>query len=971
MSGQHRFVTLMVAVLLATATQTFAQGRQAGTVRGTTYDSTRLALPGVTITVKSIALQGERVSVSGATGAFEFLGLPPGLYDINFELDGFNTVAESARVPLGGVVGVNVEMEPGQLAESIQVTAVVPSALASTEASHNLRAEDIDRLPTGRNLFRIAELAPGLTANTPTSGQVTINGAFAYDNVFLIDGVDTNDNIFGDSDDLFIEDAFEEVQVLTSGLSAEYGRFSGGVINAITKSGGNVFSGSFRSNLYKPDWTTQTPFEVDNGINRTGTLANNSTYETTIGGPIVQDRLWFYYANRIQREGNVATFDETGVGYDDEAKNDRNLIKLTGRVAGSHTLEGSYLQNSTDETGPTFPFTIDPAGLRNRQVPNDLIVAKYRGAATRSLFTEFQVSRKQFGFRNSGGTDTNIVESPFLTLTQSFGHYNAPYFDANDPQNRDNLQFTGSATYFADTGSLGTHSIKSGFEHFTSTLQGGNSQSATGYVFYTDYAVDGTGAPLTDAGGRLMPTFIPGATQQENWRPVRGATLDIRTLSFYVNDSWQAGSHLSFNLGVRAEKNDSEATGNLVGIDTSSIVPRLSMAYDPTGDGKVTFHATYGHYAGKFGEAQFNQNTNVGSPDLLIGIYTGPEGVGRDFAPGFDPDNYQTVVGFFPVQNVFFEDSLKTPPTKELTFGGGAAIGRRGYTRVTYIHRTVSNFVEDFLTLDGGATTIVEEGQNFGTFTNKIFQNTDLLSRNYDAVEFLGRYQATDRFVLDASVTVQINNEGNFAGEAANQPAISSRAFDYPEITPANRYYPTGRLNGFQKHKTRVWAIYNLGLGDAGAVDIAALWRYDSGRVFDLAATGVPTNATQQQVLNSLGYANGPSSGTVYFDAGRGSGQHTGYGLLDLSFTYSIPVWQSLGPWFKAEIYNVLNNATQIGANTSISVDPNSPLDEFGIPTGYLEGSRFGEATSVNHYPQYLPGLDGLRTFRMSLGFRF
>ena len=269
MSG-HRLFTIIVAALLATATQTFAQGRQVGTVRGTTYDSTRLALPGVTITLKSAALQGERVAVSGATGAFEFLGLPPGLYDILFfVLDGFSPVTESARVPLGGVVGVNAEMEPGQLAESIQVTAVVPSALASTETSHNLRAVDIDRLPTGRNLFRIAELAPGLTANTPTNGQVTINGGFAYDNVFLIDGVDVNDNIFGDADDLFIEDAFEEVQVLTSGLSAEYGRFSGGVVNAITKSGSNDFSGSFRSNLYKPDWTTQTPFEVDNEINRT------------------------------------------------------------------------------------------------------------------------------------------------------------------------------------------------------------------------------------------------------------------------------------------------------------------------------------------------------------------------------------------------------------------------------------------------------------------------------------------------------------------------------------------------------------------------------------------------------------------------------------------------------------------------------------------------------------------------------
>ena len=242
--------------------------------------------------------------------------------------------------------------------------------------------------------------------------------------------------------------------MLTSGISAEYGRFSGGVINAITKSGGNCFSGSFRSNLYKPDWTNRTPFEVDNGITRTGTLANNSTYETTLGGPIVQDRLWFYYANRIQREGDVATLNETGIGYDASAKNDRNLIKLTATAAPGHTFSGSYLRNSTDETGPTFPFTIDPAGLRNRQVPNDLIVATYRGATTSRLFTEFQVSRKQFGFRNSGGTDTNIVESHFITLTQSFGHYNAPYFDANDPQNRDNLQFTGSTTYFADTGSF-------------------------------------------------------------------------------------------------------------------------------------------------------------------------------------------------------------------------------------------------------------------------------------------------------------------------------------------------------------------------------------------------------------------------------------------------------------------------------------------------------------------------------------
>ena len=107
----------------------------------------------------------------------------------------------------------------------------------------------------------IAELAPGLTANTPNADQVSISGAFAYDNVFLVDGVDINDNLFGSPDNLFIEDAIEETQVMTSGVSAEYGRFSGGVINAVTKSGGNEFSGSFRTDLGNPEWRDENPFE--------------------------------------------------------------------------------------------------------------------------------------------------------------------------------------------------------------------------------------------------------------------------------------------------------------------------------------------------------------------------------------------------------------------------------------------------------------------------------------------------------------------------------------------------------------------------------------------------------------------------------------------------------------------------------------------------------------------------------------
>ena len=742
----------------------------------------------------------------------------------------------------------------------------------------------------GRDIFMISELAPGVTDNAPSGGQLTINGGFGYDNVFLIDGVDVNDNIFGTANDLFIEDAIEEdaieeTQVLTSGISAEHGRFTGGVVNTITKSGGNEFSGSFRTNLYKPDWTALTPFEKANGEDdRTGDLSDNTTYETTIGGPLVRDRLWFFYANRVERVADDQAFGVTAIGYARTTNNDRNQLKLTGTIAPGHVLEGSYMRNSTAQGRPSFSFSIDPAATINRTLPNDLWVATYRGAMSSRLFTELQVSRKKLGFRGNGGTLTDIVESPILTLTQRLAHYNAPYFDAADPQDRDNRQITGSATYYLDTPtSIGTHSIKGGFEHFRSTLRGGNSQTATGFVFDADYAIGADGTPVLDADGRIEPVFVPGANLLEDWRPVRGATLDIDTVSIYVNDSWNVGSHLSLNLGLRAESVDSQAKGGISGIDTSTVVPRLAAAYDPAGYGRVTIQTTYGHYAGRYSEAKFSQNTNVGAPDLLLGVYTGPAGQGRDFAPGFDPANYTTVFGLFHKQNVIFGDGLSSPLTKELTVSAGTTLGSRGHTKVSSIRRTTSDVVEDFFTIDGGATTVVGDGQSFGTFENRVFRNTDALERNYDALQFQGRIQVTDDFLIDGSWTMQLRNDGNFEGEATNQPAISSPAFDYPEITPAARYYPTGRLDAFQEHKLRMWGTYSRDLGGAGAVDLAGIWRYDSGRVYSIAATRQGLSAIQASILSSLWYASGPDPRTLYFSDGRGSGTFKGYGVFDLS----------------------------------------------------------------------------------------
>ena len=96
----------------------------------------------------------------------------------------------------------------------------------------------------------------------------------------------------------------------------------------------------------------------------------------------------------------------------------------------------------------------------------------------------------------------------------------------------------------------------------------------------------------------------------------------------------------------------SEATGDIIGIDTSSIVPRLALAWDVAGNGKQVAHVTYSHYSGRYNEAQIGGNNNVGNPDRTFGIYAGPRGQGRSFAPGFNPANYVIVDGRFPTANV-------------------------------------------------------------------------------------------------------------------------------------------------------------------------------------------------------------------------------------------------------------------------------------------------------------------------------
>lgn len=935
-----------------------AQGVQTGTLQGTATDTQGGVLPGVTVSVESTALQGVRTTVTDDNGVYVLRGLPAGAYTIKFDLSGFQPVSQKAEVRVGSPSQVDASLGVAGQAENITVSAnPIEAVVTSTASTANFKYNEIQTLPSGRNPQAIAQLSPGLTTNTPNAGQITISGAFAYDNVFLVDGVDVNDNLFGTQNNLFIEDAIEETQILTSGISAEYGRFSGGVVNVVTKSGGDLFSGTFRANLANDSWQKRSPFEESRGIQKSDKV--NPVYEGTAGGPILRQRLWFFGAGRYLNTENLQTLNQTGLPFTGTNTEKRGQIKLTTTVANNHTFAGTYTRVARDTIRVALGQSGDPRVIEHPNFPNDGWILNYRGVLSPRLFADVRASRKTFGFRNSGGLGTAITDSPFLTLASPTVHYNAPYFDATDPEDRNNYQVAGSLSYFLSTKGTGSHDVKGGFEVFNSTRTGGNSQSPTSYVFDADYVGTLTN-PTLDSSGRFIPIFTPGETLLENYIATRGAQVDTRTLSFYLQDTWKASRHLSIDAGFRYEKVDGEATGGLTTVDTSAIVPRLAASYDIKGDGRLVAQATYAWYAGKYSESQFAQNSTVGNPTFILSIYEGPEGQGLDFAPGLNPANYSIIDGQFPLANIKVASGISSPITKEVTLSLGAAIGK-GFVKGTFINRNASNFVEDFINLTTGTTTVTEGGVDFGTFNNTVFDNSDIPTRDYRALQFQGRYQVFSMLGLYANYTAQLKNDGNFEGEGVNTPGSSSIFGDYPEAFNEARNYPTGRLNDFQRHKIRAWAVYTQKLGRFGNIDIAPLYKYDSPTTFSLQAASVPLSAIQQGLLAP--YDSRPANQTLFFGE-RGSEFFAAAHLMDLGINYEVPVYRTLKPYVKFDLFNVFNNKKLLQWNTTIRPDPASALDSLGLATGYIRGATFGQATANVSYP-------AAYRWQVAFGFRF
>src|SRR5687767_9249426 len=315
-----RITGLLLAFALAVTGLAAAQERF-GALSGKVTDQQNAVVPGVTVTTTNTQSGETRVFVTGADGMFRAPDLVPGRYTVKFELSGFSSAERAdVLVLLGREFELNTQLNVGAQTETVQVVGEATPLIdtRSTVIGHNVTAEEFDRLPKGRSFQSVAFSAPSVSQGE-IEGGIQVNGASGAENAFTVDGIVTNSLVNGASRQNTVFEYLQEVQVKTSGISAEYGGALGGVVSAVTKSGGNTFRGEAHY-LYEGSGLSAGPVKrlvLDPSDDLTvtyqqDTKAGDHRNEIggSLGGPIVKDKLFFFgsYSPRFNRRTNEYRF---------------------------------------------------------------------------------------------------------------------------------------------------------------------------------------------------------------------------------------------------------------------------------------------------------------------------------------------------------------------------------------------------------------------------------------------------------------------------------------------------------------------------------------------------------------------------------------------------------------------------------------------------------------------------------------
>ena len=376
-----------------------------GRIEGTVTAEDGSVLPGATVKATSPAMIGERVATSDDQGAFRFVNLPPGLYEVSSVLEGFGTVQnKDVKVGIDQTVRLTFNMKPA-FAGEIEVTGEQPAIdVTNATTGVSVSAADVGKIPLPRDFYSVAQLTTGSGRDAVGT---TFYGSTGAENAYNIEGLNITGGRYGTESKALNFDFIQEVEVKTGGLTAEYGRLTGGLVNAITKSGSNDFQGSVFG-FYEDGSSNSTEDELTSTAASIGTLDTNYDLGFSLGGALVQDKLWYFAAyTRKERSdehditASIATIPgqaappPEGSVFGNDITTDLYSGKLTWAMTTNHNLAFSIVGDpaTTDGVvllyrpsnaiaGPTTTFDGE------QDTGADDYLARYSGVISTSLVVE-------------------------------------------------------------------------------------------------------------------------------------------------------------------------------------------------------------------------------------------------------------------------------------------------------------------------------------------------------------------------------------------------------------------------------------------------------------------------------------------------------------------------------------------------------------------------------------------------------
>jgi hypothetical protein len=977
-----------------------------GTISGHVSDSQGLALPGVTVSVASPNLQGIRSTVTSEIGDYVISLLPPGNYTVSFELSGFQKMEKKVILAPTQTLPVDGSLGPAALTEQVTVVGTPAHVLTQTaQVATNFDQDLIATLPTNRDLNASVLQAPAVHATGP-SGAYSIAGSTSFESLFMVNGVAITENLRGTPYNLYIEDAVQETTVSVGGVSAEYGRFSGGVVNLVTKSGGNIYSGSFRDSVNNDMWRTLTPFETkaiatDPAHKELRVDKTVPAYEYTVGGPIMKDRLWFFTAGRLQNQAQGRTLVATNIPYTYNDKTQRYEGKGTYTVASGHRVQANFLKIRETQENYTFNTnaSMDLRSLDNRQVPESLYTFSYSGVVTPRFFVEARYSQRKFSFINSGATSTDLIDGTLLVDQQhSYRYWSDTFCGICTPEARDNKEAYVKGSFFLSTRGTGTHTMVFGYDNFDDIRNANNHQSGS------DYRILGTSTYVV--GTDVYPKFLGDKTTIIQYNPIPSASLgsNFRTHSLFFNDNWRLSSRITANLGLRWDRNHGlDQAGKLVTKD-GALSPRLGIVWDPTGEGVWSVTGNFAKYVAAISNSIADSSSAAGNPQTFQYYYQGPD-INPTAAVTSTPDAIKAVFAWYdanknnlvlatnptlPGLTPQIGPDLHSPFTYEYSSGVSRQFNRASL-RADVTYRKYHDFYASIIDSSTGKVT-----NSFGQpFDLALIENTDQLKRQYAGLTTQGEYRLNGASEVGGQYTLS-HTTGNFEGENVGSGPISSASFQYPEYKQASWNFPEGDLQVDQRHRARFWLTY--GVPRAKGVVVSLLETLESGVPYgasNLNSTSVNGIDPRTYVTGAPAYTNPPSgTNTIYFYTARDAFRTEAQKRTDLAINYShnipgIRKMSTLQFFAQAQVINLFNQfqlcgcggtvfqnggaTTQTSIDTSVltSVNAKSTYAAFNpFTTTPVQGVNWDYAptfgTALNRFAYTSP-----RQFRFGAGIRF